>query len=201
MDPILGMIQAFAFNYAPANWLPCDGRLLPISGNETLFSILGATFGGDGYTNFGLPDLRGRTIVGVGSATQYTSAIQWGQKGGSESVMLSQANLPAHMHTLVNGDGTEATVNVTTKIQTVNNDLESNESDNGANGLGTGGNMESIYRESPSGTDSIGGVSSTISGSTTAWGAIRPVALPVRNPYIGLIYCICTVGEYPQRPN
>ena len=63
MEPFLGQIQAFGFNFAPRGWAMCEGQLLPISQNTALFSLLGTTFGGDGRTTFGLPDLRGRSIV------------------------------------------------------------------------------------------------------------------------------------------
>ncbi|HBL76286.1 MAG: hypothetical protein A2W90_09670 [Bacteroidetes bacterium GWF2_42_66] len=205
MDPILGTIQAFAFSFAPVDWELCWGQTMPISGNEALYSLLNTTFGGDGRTTFGLPDLRGRSIIGVGAATYsgqtlITSPVVWGQKGGAETVAINANNLPAHAHQLVSGDGTGLTVKITTKVQTVNNEAESNESDNGANALGTGGNMDSVYRESPAGTDSLGGVSSTISGATTAWGVNQPAPLSTRNPYLGVNYCICTNGYYPTRP-
>lgn len=204
MDPFLGTIQAFACGFAPVGWSPCWGQILKLTDNMALFSLLNNTFGGDGRTTFALPDLRGRTILGVGAATPPTASIpgtsqvNWGQFGGLEGVAVTASSMPMHAHQLVNGDGTGQTVKVVTKVQTTNNGMESNESDNGANGLGTGDSMKSIYRESPSGADSIGGVTSSLTGSTAVGGGDVPA--PIRNPYLGLYYCIATRGVYPTRP-
>jgi microcystin-dependent protein len=105
--------------------------------------------------------------------------------------------MPAHNHQLINGTGTNDTVKVTTTVTTVDSQDETNESDNGNNGLGTGGSMQSIYRESPSGSDHIGGVSSTITGSTSLAGSNIPVN--IRNPYLGMYYCIALEGIFPSR--
>ncbi|WP_433831010.1 phage tail protein [Flavobacterium anhuiense] len=92
-DPYLGEIRIFAGNYAPPGWAICDGRTLQISDNDALYTLLGTTYGGDGVTNFGLPDLRGRVATGASS----NSAL--GTKAGVEYVTLTQANLPSHTHT------------------------------------------------------------------------------------------------------
>ena len=96
-DPFIGEIKMFAGNFAPRNWAFCDGQLLPISQYSALFSILGTTYGGDGRTTFGLPDLRGRVPLNPGSGPGLTPR-SLGQKGGSESVALSVPQLPAHTH-------------------------------------------------------------------------------------------------------
>lgn len=80
VDPLLGGIGLFAGNFAPRGWALCEGQLLDISANSALFSILGTTYGGDGRTNFALPDLRGRTPVGVGTGPGLAQ-VQLGQKG------------------------------------------------------------------------------------------------------------------------
>jgi microcystin-dependent protein len=197
MEPYIGQISAFGFSFAPLGWLTCQGQLIPISQYQTLYSLIGTVFGGDGYQTFALPNLSGRTIIGVGQGAGL-SAIQYGQVGGAESVTLSSSNMPAHNHQIVNGDGaTLGTVAVATTIQTVNNEYESAESNNGNNVLGTSGNMPSIYRESPSGNDSVGGVTSLISGSTAAAGGSYP--FNIRNPYLGVYYCIATEGIFPTR--
>ena len=89
----------FAGNYAPEGWALCDGSILLISGNETLFSLIGATYGGDGKTNFGLPDLRGRVPVGMGTGAAGT-AYAVGQQGGSETAPLAVSQIPVHAHAL-----------------------------------------------------------------------------------------------------
>jgi len=88
-------------------------------------------------------------------------------------------------------------VAVSTTIQTVDNSYSSSETDNGNNALGTGGSMQAIYRESPSGNDFLGGVISAISGSTSVVGSNYPIN--IRNPYLGVYYSIATQGIYPSR--
>lgn len=187
MTPYLGQIQPFGFNFAPRGWATCDGQLLPISSNTALFSLLGTTFGGDGRTTFALPDLRGRSIVHVGHGPGL-STISWGERGGIESVTLTQLNMPSHSHSLVNG-----TAKVT--ITTTDNGNDINETDGGANGLGTSGTMPAIYRETPTAADHLGGVS--ISGTTSLAGGSQP--FEIRNPFLGIYVCIAMQGVYPSR--
>ncbi len=93
--PFIGEIRSFGFNFAPSGWAMCNGQLLPISQNTALFSILGTTYGGNGTTNFALPNLQGRVPVHAGPG------ILQGQTGGVEAVTLTQANLPAHGHNVL----------------------------------------------------------------------------------------------------
>lgn len=96
----VGEIRLYAGNTEPGeNWVTCDGRLMAISGNEPLFEVIGNTYGGDGRTTFGLPDLRGRVPMGVGAGPGLTNR-EIGQELGSESVVLAIANLPSHDHSL-----------------------------------------------------------------------------------------------------
>ena len=95
----IGEVRLFAGNFAPRNWALCDGQLLPINQNQALFSILGTTYGGDGRTNFGLPDLRGRVPIHEGSGPGLTPRTL-GQKGGAEAHVLTVQEMPAHTHTL-----------------------------------------------------------------------------------------------------
>jgi microcystin-dependent protein len=92
MDPFLGEIRIFAGNYAPMGWMMCEGQILPISGNEALFALIGAIYGGDGVNNFALPDFRGRVPLGL------DASYPWGGKGGFEAVALSTNHLPVHSH-------------------------------------------------------------------------------------------------------
>ena len=94
MEPFIGQIQAFGFNFAPRGWAFCDGQLLAISQNQALFSLLGTMYGGDGRTTFGLPDLRGRFMMHRGDGPGLSSRLL-GQKAGSENTILNAANLPA----------------------------------------------------------------------------------------------------------
>lgn len=97
-QPYLGQLAIFPYNFAPVGWARCDGQLLSISQNTALFSLLGTTYGGDGETTFGLPDLRGRVIVHNGQGPGLPN-YQLGSKGGATNSILSVANLPAHNHT------------------------------------------------------------------------------------------------------
>lgn len=98
-DPYLGEIRMFAGNYAPENWHFCDGSLLNISDYNALFALIGTTYGGNGSTTFGLPDLRGRLPIGQGQGPGLTNRIL-GQSGGSETVRLAEAEMPTHKHTV-----------------------------------------------------------------------------------------------------
>lgn len=88
----------FGGNYPPEGWAFCNGQLIPIMGNEVLFTLIGTTYGGDGQTNFALPDLRGRTAVGQGRSPSTGTTYLMGQKGGSEKVTLTVSQLPNHTH-------------------------------------------------------------------------------------------------------
>ena len=99
MDPFLAQIVMFGGNFAPRGWAFCNGQLLPINQWQALFSILGTTYGGDGRTSFGLPDLRGRVPVHWGNSSgPGLSPYQLGQKGGIESTTLTLNNMPSHNH-------------------------------------------------------------------------------------------------------
>ncbi len=97
MDPFVGEIRAFAGSYAPQGWFLCQGQLLPISQYQVLFALLGTTYCGNGTTNFQLPNLQGRAIVGAGMS-QSGQTYNAGQTGGAEQVALTVNNLPPHSH-------------------------------------------------------------------------------------------------------
>lgn len=99
MEGTIGEIRMFAGNFAPRNWNFCNGAIIQIAQNTALFSILGTTYGGNGTTNFALPNLQGRTAIGAGQLPG-GSFYSLGQSSGSESVTLNVGNLPAHAHTI-----------------------------------------------------------------------------------------------------
>lgn len=98
-EPFIGEIRLFGFSFAPSGWARCEGQLLQIASNTALFSLLGTTYGGDGKSTFGLPDLRGRNAIHQGAGPGLSSRVM-GQRGGQERVTLSQQQIPAHSHPL-----------------------------------------------------------------------------------------------------
>lgn len=104
--PFVGEIRLFSFSRVPRGWFSCDGSLQPIAESEVLFALLGTTYGGDGQSTFGLPDLRGRVPLHNGRGPGLTPRVI-GESGGSESVTLVAGQLPAHTH-LLGATGTAA---------------------------------------------------------------------------------------------
>jgi microcystin-dependent protein len=99
MDPFVAEIRIFPFNFAPRGWAWCDGQLMPLSQNTALFSLLGTTYGGNGKSNFALPDLQGRAPMHPGQGPGL-SLHDLGETGGSETVTLLESEIPSHSHTL-----------------------------------------------------------------------------------------------------
>jgi microcystin-dependent protein len=116
-QPYVGEIRMFGGNFAPAGWAFCDGSLLPISENETLFQLIGTTFGGDGESTFALPDLRGRLPL------HQASGFVVGETGGAEEITLTVQQIPAHGHSLLvntsGGTANNATNNVLAASPTI----------------------------------------------------------------------------------
>ncbi|MBI1765939.1 MAG: phage tail protein [Acidobacteria bacterium] len=97
MDPFVAEIRIFPFNFAPKGWAFCDGQILPLSQNTALFSLLGTTYGGDGKSNFALPNMQGNVPIHAGQGPGL-SLYDLGQTGGSETVTLLQSEIPTHNH-------------------------------------------------------------------------------------------------------
>lgn len=106
-EPYVGEIRMFGGNFAPRGWAFCDGRLLAVSQNDALFSLVGTYYGGDGENTFGLPDLRGRIPVHKGDNPSLGSHI--GQSGGAEEVTLTTSEIPRHTHIPQGSDHTATT--------------------------------------------------------------------------------------------
>jgi len=98
MEPFIGEIRAFGFDYTPRGWLPCQGQVVSINTYSTLFALLGDRYGGDGRSTFGIPDLRGRVPMGYGTGIGLTPKYM-GQMLGVEAVTLTQNEMPVHTHT------------------------------------------------------------------------------------------------------
>lgn len=115
-QPYVGEIRMFAGNFAPAGWMFCEGQLLPISENETLFQLIGTTYGGDGQSTFAIPDLRGRLPIHQGNG------FILAETGGAEEVTLTVNQIPAHAHPALAstnpGSGTTPQSNVLANLGT-----------------------------------------------------------------------------------
>jgi microcystin-dependent protein len=171
MDPFIGQIQIFGFNFAPQGWAFCNGQLISIASNTALFSLLGTTYGGNGQTTFALPDIRGRAVIHPGQGPGLTNIVQ-GQMGGVENVTLLSTNLPAHNHA------------VTATVSDANLDEP-------ANGARLGTSNANIYASSGSANVTLA------SDSTTNVGGSQPFG--IRSPFIGIYYSISLFGIFPSR--
>lgn len=143
-DQFLGQIKAVSFAFSPNGWAQCNGQLLQINQNQALFALLGTQYGGNGVTNFALPDLRGRAIVGVGQGNGTLNIVQ-GNQGGSENTTLTTANLPAHTHN-INGSSQAGSTSVPTNNFPANSGALDNEYATSSNSTmsstgSTGGNQ------------------------------------------------------------
>jgi len=168
-DPFLGQIGIFAFDYPPSGWAFCAGQVLNIAQNQPLYTLLGSSFGGDGVTTFGLPNLQGRTPIGVGQGpglSPYTRA----QSGGEADHTLTIPEMPKHTHGV-------AAASDTSQMSPQGNYWAPN----------TGGNP--TYSATAEGTMSGLAVGPAGSGE----------AHPNMQPYLALNVCISLTGRYPRR--
>jgi len=170
----------FAGNFAPKNWALCQGQIINIASNTALFSILGTTYGGNGTTTFGLPDLRGRTIVGVGQGPGL-STYSLGQIGGAETETLNINTMPAHVHPVAVVAANPAT-DEPANLSTAANDVYARDI-----------NSLSPYAGGPSANMGPlqGQITMTPVGSNTPFSILRPL--------LGMNYVICLRGVYPAR--
>ncbi len=120
MDPFVGEIRPCGFNFAPRGWAFCNGQLLSLAQNTALFSLLGTMYGGNGTTNFALPDLRGRSAIGPGQGPGL-SLYDQGETGGTETVALTAAEVPAHSHAISASTGTQTSNRPTGGYQAAGN--------------------------------------------------------------------------------
>ncbi len=171
MTPYIALIQAFGFDFPPQGWAQCNGQLLPINQNAALFSLLGTTYGGNGTTNFALPDLRGRNTRHFGNGLGLPS-LQLGERSGSESRTLLSTNMPAHTHNVAVGVN-PAAGNLATPA---NNRLANN---------------AFTYNDAVTPNAFLGGVTQSTVGQGTP--------MNIRNPYLTVNICIALQGIYPSR--
>lgn len=179
MDPILGQICLFGFNFVPRGWAACNGQLLPISQNTALFALLSTQYGGDGQSTFALPDLRGRVPLGPGQGPGL-NPYNVGDQGGNQSVTITSAQMPAHNHTLT-GSGNAATTSTLS-----GNVLAS------SNGVTASEDSVTVNTYGPA-----GGPVTADPSAIGASGNGQP--LGIMPPYLCLNYCIATEGIFPSR--
>ena len=152
-EPFLGQITAFGFNYAPRNWAQCNGQLLAISQYQALFSLLGTTYGGDGRTTFGLPDLQGRAALHMGAGPGLTPRTI-GEKSGAETNTLNVNQLPSHTHTFAppssstSGDTDVATANYPAQAEE-DNYHNTSDATMGSGTTGSTGSSQSVNNMQP----------------------------------------------------
>jgi microcystin-dependent protein len=178
-DGYIGEIRAFGFNFTPTSWLPCDGSTYSINTFQALFAIIGIQFGGNGTTNFKVPDLRGMVVNGVNPATGVPGAT-----GGSEQVTLTTNTIPAHNHMVQAVTRTSLAQTAVATATPASNVYLSNAFSSGLS--------QGIIAYSNTANTTLNPQSIGITGGST----------PHQNmsPYLALTYCICVYGVFPARP-
>ena len=178
MEGYIGEIRLFAGNFAPLGWAFCDGTEYSISMYEAPFVILGTTYGGNGQTTFAVPDLRSRIAVGTGTGAGLTN-VSLGQAGGSESTVMTTAQMPAHNHPASSTIGFPAY------------------SDSGDTGSPSGtilGGLQGAYSTQPADTHIA---PATTTGSLSVVGSNMPFG--IIQPVLAANYIICLEGIFPSR--
>ncbi len=182
MDPFVGEIKMVGFNFAPRGYAFCNANLLPIAQNAALFSLLGTTFGGNGTTNFQLPDYRGRVPLGMGNGPGLTPVVQ-GEVSGSESAQVLITNMPQHVHTVA-VPATAAAADSQTPSPTGFLAMTADTARGGSTTVGT-------YASSGTAETTLLPFNSGVVGGS------QPLA--IRNPYLGTNFIIALNGVFPSR--
>ncbi|QNH63079.1 phage tail protein [Hymenobacter sediminicola] len=176
-EPYIGEIRSIAFGYAPKNWAFCNGQLLPVNQYQALFSLLGTTYGGNGSTTFGLPNLQSRVAVGAGQGPGLQNYVL-GQQAGNETVSLTPDQMPAHGHTITGTMQAGASAD-----------------ENGPIGNFPGGDASNHYSAGPK--NATLGTANAVKGQTDAQGANQPH--DNRQPYLATHFVIALQGIFPSR--
>lgn len=204
MESFIGMIALFGFNFAPRSWAFCDGQTIAISQNQAMFALLGTSFGGDGRTNFKLPDLRSRAAVGMGTGPGL-APVQLGQTAGQQQATLTTGNMPSHSHSATfapdGGGGSAATGTLSASTEAGTAATPS------AGGflatVAGGGAPKNIYVDGPqTATVELGGLTITGGGgggTVTVDPTGNGQALSILNPVLGINYSIVMEGLFPSR--
>ena len=172
MDPFVAEIRIFPFNFAPKGWAFCDGQLLPISQNTALFSLLGTTYGGDGRSNFALPNLQGCAAMHPGQGPGL-SLRDLGETGGTDTVTLLESEIPSHTHSLA-----------------ASNEIgEDSKAAGEAMARSTGG---ALYGPVPASPVALAHDALPVAGGDQPHNNLMP--------YLTLSFCIALQGVFPPRP-
>ena len=228
-EPFIGQLLTLPFSWAPQDWALCNGQTVPLSQNQALVALIGTTYGGDGSSTIGLPDLRGRTVVGSGTDT-FGNNWPLAQKGGTPSQALTVANLPQHSHTATFTPASSGTTVNATVTGTLNTSVSLSAAYNAVSaggssptptagsslGIASPGTVK-IYTANTGTAVPIGTVTATgnISGALSvpatgsypnSWSGTVAVGntgsgtpFSIMQPYVTLNVCIATVGIYPTR--
>ena len=185
-DHFMGEIKILGFNWPPNNWAACDGQMLPINQHQALFSILGTSYGGNGMTTFGLPDMQGRTIIQAGKPYSIGTSIGIdGTKGGEEVHFLTVNEMPSHNHHLLGypSDGSRSSAKPNSS-----NPGPFVFADNGTNS------------PPPTNIYGINNAGSTFNSDTVSHTGGSPATpLSFTQPSIAVFFCIALEGNYPSR--
>lgn len=181
-DMYTGQVFLMGTDFCPKYSLPANGQLLGVQQNLALFALLGIRYGGDGQTTFGLPDLRGRSPIGMGQGPGLQN-MSIGESGGAETAMLSQNNLPMHTHQITSTTSTAASTKPATHSTPATHRVP-------AQTMNAGGYIDASQAD----TELMAKAQSTASVA----GASNP--FPIRDPYLAMTWCIVENGIYPPRP-
>jgi microcystin-dependent protein len=187
-EPFFGEINLFAGNFAPRGWALCQGQLLSISQNTALFALLGTTYGGNGTTTFGLPDLRGRAIVGAGQGSGLSN-YTLGELAGSETVSLALNQTPVHSHAI------SATATLGAQSGNANQQQPAANRVPAIPTIGTTVGLK-LYSTQPPDTDIEG---AQIGGNLDLGGAGGSQPHNNVQPFLALNYIIALQGIFPSR--
>lgn len=197
MDAYIGMIQIVGFNFAPRNWMLCNGQLLAIQTNTALFSLLGVNYGGNGTTTFGLPNLQGKVMIGQGTGAGL-SARTIGQTGGATSVSLLTTNIPSHTHTATVTAGTGSSSAVLNAVTNAGNTTTPTGNYLAVSKTITNANYNNSGTVVALKAGSISNISSPLPNvSIGSVGASLPVS--IMQPSLALTHVICLYGIFPSR--
>lgn len=187
MDEYLGMIKAFAGNFVPRGYMACNGQLISVQYNSALFALLGTAYGGDGQATFGLPDLRGRAMIGTGQGPGLSTNHILGEKIGTETTSILITNMPAHNHAAVS----TVTLNVSDQKGNLTVPVAGNSL---AAMVDTNTDAVSGYNAGPPNVAIAGAAVSTTVGVN---GGSQPIS--ICQPTLAITYIICTEGGFPSR--